>query len=510
MIPVPFVLGYAETHYSFFPGLSLIHRRQPEILTDAPARIEPGQDLPLALIVKDAHLFPVVLEKVEVAVHRDRAGCIWKQVIHEAPQTISDPLFWRVFTIPAADLAGARIAINSRIEYTCRGRRGVALNDNFPTLPHRQLMVEVADQPLPCEPGWLYGDAHIHTNYSTSHVEFGAPLQLTERMAKAFGLSFFAAADHSYDFMCLHEDYRRFEASAALWNRRAGELRQSRAQVTILPAEEISCANAQGRNVHLLAIGNRDFIPGSGDGARRKRNRKPERTIGQAISQVHAQGGVCFAAHPLVKAGFVQNLALNRGAWSDKDLSEDVDGVQLWSGQRDTAFYRMRKKWVAMLLAGRRMHLIAGTDAHGDFNHTRKIKTPFLSLEQSPVFFGMARTCVQTESNSERAIMAALARGQSLVTDGPFCRMRIEGARICWLALSTAEFGRLWRLRIFSGRAGESDEKIEQEMEWKDTSACYDAQGMIALPKASYLRAELTSRLGAREFLCMTNPVWLE
>ncbi len=507
MVPIPFCLGYAETHYRFLPGLSPIYRKQPEILTDAPARIEPGQDLPLALIIKDAHLFPVVLEKVEIAVHREGAGCIWRQVVFEGTQTIADPLFWRVFTIPTANLGGATIAVNSRIEFQSRGRSEIALNDNFPALPHSQMVVHIADQSLPCEPGWLYGDAHVHTNYSSSHVEFGAPLALTSQMAKAFGLSWFAAADHSYDFMCVQENYRRFDASAALWNKRATEINGTSREVTVLPSEEISCANAKGRNVHVLAIGNRDFVAGSGDGARRKRNRKPEHTIQEAISLVRGQGGLCFAAHPLVQAGWLQNLALNRGAWSGKDLAEDLNGLQFWSGHRDISFFRMRKKWVDMLLAGRRLPLVAGTDAHGDFNCTRKIKTPFFSLEQNPVFFGMARTCVQASSSSEKDIMAALAQGQSIVTDGPFCRIRAEEGRICWRALSTPEFGRLWQLRISAGRFGES-EQIIGEQQWKDGRLCYDASGEVSMPTASYIRAELIARLGGHELLCMTNPIY--
>ncbi len=509
MIPIPFCLGYAETHYRFLPGLSLIHRRVPEILTDAPARIEPGQGLPLAIVVKDAHLYPIVLERVEITAYQENAGCIWKRTMPGSPGEINAPLFWTLFEIPLPRSAGSLIMFNTRIEFKARGQRHTVLNHNLPTLPPSQLVVRRADQHLPCEPGWYYGDAHVHTNYSTSHVEFGAPLSLTAKMAKAFGLSWFAAADHSYDFMCLRDDFRRFGPGDESWKQRNQELQEVTDGVTILPAEEISCGNAENQNVHLLAMGLRRFISGSGDGARRKWNRRAEHPVGEAIVQVRAQGGLCYAAHPLAKAGWLQNLALNRGAWTKKDLSENLDGIQLWSGQRDSAFYRMRKEWVNLLLSGKRLHLVAGTDAHGDFNCTRKIKTPFLSLEQNETSFGLARTCVEAESSSAIDIMTALGKGRSIITDGPFGRIQVEGNRLCWRALSTSEFGRLRRLRIFSGCIGESAEQIVGEREWKDQQPCYEARGETPSPKAAYVRAELTSRVGEREFLCMTNPLWL-
>ncbi|GIX06917.1 MAG: hypothetical protein KatS3mg115_1320 [Candidatus Poribacteria bacterium] len=57
--------AYAEWHYRFLPGLSLLFRRRPEIYWDAPWRVEHGQPLPLAVLVKDADRFPVRIESVQ-------------------------------------------------------------------------------------------------------------------------------------------------------------------------------------------------------------------------------------------------------------------------------------------------------------------------------------------------------------------------------------------------------------------------------------------------------------
>jgi len=47
---------YAETHYRFPYFFSLLRKNEPEIIADAPHRIEPGSPLPILILIKDAHL----------------------------------------------------------------------------------------------------------------------------------------------------------------------------------------------------------------------------------------------------------------------------------------------------------------------------------------------------------------------------------------------------------------------------------------------------------------------
>jgi hypothetical protein len=63
---------YVEIHYraGFLP--SRYYSREPEILADAPWRIEPGLPIPVFLIVKDAHRYPIFLLKVLVVIEYDR------------------------------------------------------------------------------------------------------------------------------------------------------------------------------------------------------------------------------------------------------------------------------------------------------------------------------------------------------------------------------------------------------------------------------------------------------
>ena len=48
------MLTYAEIHYRPFGIPSLVYRKQPEILFDAPRRVAPGNPIPLFILIKDA------------------------------------------------------------------------------------------------------------------------------------------------------------------------------------------------------------------------------------------------------------------------------------------------------------------------------------------------------------------------------------------------------------------------------------------------------------------------
>jgi len=65
---LPGGLLYTEMHYRWRPLPSRYFRKEPEILADAPRRVEPGRPLPLLLLVKDAHRYPITLERVTIEV----------------------------------------------------------------------------------------------------------------------------------------------------------------------------------------------------------------------------------------------------------------------------------------------------------------------------------------------------------------------------------------------------------------------------------------------------------
>ena len=64
------VYSYAEIHYTFF-RYSLINRRYPEVIADAPWRVDAGEPIPIVCIIKDADQFPVKLKKVTARYEMD-------------------------------------------------------------------------------------------------------------------------------------------------------------------------------------------------------------------------------------------------------------------------------------------------------------------------------------------------------------------------------------------------------------------------------------------------------
>ena len=65
---LPMVIMYAELHFRFKWSNSRYFRKEPEILADLPIRIEPGNDIPILLIIKDAHIFPIIFKRVEIKI----------------------------------------------------------------------------------------------------------------------------------------------------------------------------------------------------------------------------------------------------------------------------------------------------------------------------------------------------------------------------------------------------------------------------------------------------------
>ena len=72
------VFLYAETHYRFRYFFSFLRKHEPEIIADAPHRIDPNQSLPILVLVKDAHQFPIKLNKISVVIRKDGKTLIKK------------------------------------------------------------------------------------------------------------------------------------------------------------------------------------------------------------------------------------------------------------------------------------------------------------------------------------------------------------------------------------------------------------------------------------------------
>ena len=56
---LPFIFLYTEIHHRFKYIGCKYYKKEPEIIVDIPHRIEPNQDIPLLVLDKDSHNFPI-------------------------------------------------------------------------------------------------------------------------------------------------------------------------------------------------------------------------------------------------------------------------------------------------------------------------------------------------------------------------------------------------------------------------------------------------------------------
>ena len=518
---------YAEMHYTFRHFFSFLKRRWPEVIADAPHRVQPSVPIPVLCLIKDAHRYPVVLETVSISMSYSsgRRGYIsFPLNVH-----VDEALWGQVFWIEPEE--GGEVRIDVRFDLK-RGRKHVVVhNDNYRTLSHAPLCIHVASAPLPCALGWYYGEAHSHTSYTRDQVEFGAPPKAAALLARAMGLSWMAVTDHSYDLDDRTDSFLENDPSLPRWRQLKAEveaLGKAIKDFAVVLGEEISCGNANKRNVHLLAYGIETFIEGKGDSAEQGLQTKPDLSIGEAIGRVVEQGGVAYAAHPLESFSFLQRLLLGRGSWEAEDVEDErLTGLQIWNGRHDQNLQRGKAIWVQMLLEGRRAFIIGGNDAHGDFNRRRQIAMPFVAMrEEANKVSGQVRTGLLLKDElSPSAVVEAFRRGRAIVTDGPFLAFHLKneqgdaasigetlsGTRIQLYvdARTSDEFGRFDKIVVFRGDLHRRIETVLRrftQTSVSDSDRFLDRGVEIHVEEPGYIRAEGTTERGHR---CFTNPIWI-
>ncbi len=520
----PIFINYAEIHYRFPFLVSYLKKDEPEILADAPFRVEPDQPIPLFYLIKDADQYPIILDKIIIEM-QDYSGNSWREVLNYEQRQITEDFWYKVHFFRQGDLHGI-VTINVSFFYTRKGRRRKCKNDNYRTASHRPLKVYLAEDPLPALKGWHYGDAHYHSDFTNDHVEFGAPLDVTAYVARALGLTWFAVTDHSYDVDDLPYNYlkndpdlqkwKKFQKLVADWNWRHSDM-------IIISGEEVSCGNHRGENVHLLGLGISDFIPGKGDSAEIWLENKPDLTIPEVLDRIEANNGIAFGAHVGDQASFLEQKLLGRGNWHIRDgLYENCAGLQIWNG-RD--FKQGRKLWIDLLLQGKRAVCIAGNDAHGNFNRYRQIGIPFLKIAEGDwQKFGDVRTAVYCEKLTLENILTALKNGNSFVTNGPFGKILVVDINediysmgtlvptkpnyLTALAKSTSEFGAIQSVILFSGDLEAKEEAIWKK--WSLSSYWWKFDIPLKSFSGNYVRMEIESANSTKKFHCFTNPIWLE
>jgi hypothetical protein len=473
-----FIALYAETHFRFsrwFP--SFLFSCEPEVIFDAPRRLEPGEDLLVMLMVNDLHRFPAELSGCAIAVSRQ----------NETPKRYNFPAIsafevehpfrhtMRAFLlrIPRSELPGGLFHITCTIIVKCGSRLQAVINDNLRGTSKLSFSCFAADDHLPGSEFCSYGDLHIHSQYSQSHVEFGPPITVIDSLAHSSGLSFAAITDHSYDFASSMDNYLMPDPDLERWKTFQSEISENKRRgVIIIPGEEVSCLNNKKEVVHLCGLGLMDFIPGNLDGARKNRQKDRQLTVAETVQAIHEQGGIASAAHPGVKPGYFQRLFLRRGAWSEQDMQCGIDAMQILNNGFTPSWSNGKSMWINMLQRGYNVPLAAGNDAHGDFNRYRALTIPFFSIgENQGRFMGYAKTGVYGKRRTVSSLIAGIREGATFITTGPFAAISLSDScdekpvisnrpisgdvRELYIhAISTPEYGPVRTVEVFGSEYG--------------------------------------------------------
>ncbi len=420
---IPAILLYAELHFrlKMFKGRYFIN--EPEILSDLPIRIEPGKKLPILILIKDAHIFPIKLQNVEVILYKKHKMA--ERYDKEYNLSINKYWWHDTIFINVDNICGT-IQVDIIFTYEANSNTKTCKIHNYPLSTHRKLETYISEHAYPNDGNVVYGDLHYHTNLTEDMVEFGAPIKSTLNAAEAMGLDFFCNTDHSYDLDDKPGSWTETDPKLEKWNNSRIEIEKLNAETSnssyIIPSEELSLHNSNGKNIHALILNNKSFLAGAGDGAEQLFNYDAEYDTINLHNNME-DNSLCIAAHPFVKTSLLQRLLLRRGKWEKDDiLPENMIGLQILNGELDKTFYLSLKIWIKLLLEGYHKYIFAGNDAHGNFNQYRQISIPMVSLkEQKKQLFGQFRTGVLINGKSKNvaSTLDSLKKGNCFITTGP-------------------------------------------------------------------------------------------
>ena len=529
MMLVPPLLGYAETHYKMGFVPSLLKKNEPEIIFDAPHRLSPGSDLPVLLLIKDAHRYPV--QVLDAAVELTVPGRpVVRRSFDLGGETVEAPWWWRVLQVPRPDDLTGDATVRVQGRFRQGEREFTVVADNHAKTSHEPFAIHLAEEPLPYPEGWHAGDMHTHSHLTADQVEFGVPWDAALPLVRALGLSWFAVADHSYDLDDHHHSFLERDPDLKKWHQlwqAADELEARGGDVVLLPGEELSVGNSHRRNVHMLILGNREFFDGWGDSAERWLRNKPQWLIPAVLERLDATALVA-AAHPGAPVPALEWLLLRRGRWTSRDLQHPrLDGMQVLNGAFDDSFDRGLSLWIRMLLSGARLLLYGGNDAHGNFARFRQIGFPFFTMREGPdQRFGVAKTVVYLGGPPDRqSLLRALKQGQVVVTDGPFLEIHLRGQNgaesrmgqvfrgapqsLHLRARSSPEYGYVREISVWLGAIGGREVRVQRIRRTKLAYTYETEVRLPSLPRSGYIRAVLFTRRNGDHY-AFTNPVWFD
>jgi len=521
---------YAEIHFRMKGLPNFLFKKEPEIVLDMPWRVMIGNPVPLFLFVKDAHQFPVKLKYLHIRIHNKDEN-ISTSLSIALDKVITDPFYWETIEIPAEKFSTpGNYLISAELTFEVNGRQKKLIQDNYRGIPHPPFDLLVSSEELPALQGWQWGDLHLHSNYTSDQLEFGAPIEAIVQAARCLGLSFVAVTDHSYDLDDEPDDYLTNHPNFPKWKTFLQEvfnLQNKYPDFGIIPGEEISLGNCKNQNVHCLLLGDDQFFPGVGDGGERFFRNQPSLSLQEVLQQKSGESCI-VAAHPRITPPLSQRFLLNRGHWHLPDLLQPgLEHWQILNGQVDSLFHESLQLWIRALLQGEKIGIIAGTDAHGNFNCYRQVQIPFLKLKYSRKFIlGKVRTGIKIKSPVEKAVLLrALRQKRAVISTGPALDLEIHTKNHIYeigdtlpnepiqflqiRASSTAEFGELQEIRLFKGDL-QNRKELQQTF---PSNVTYSFRLKIPFSREEhigYIRGEVISKKGEHLFYAFSNPIWFQ
>ena len=516
-----FVAGVCSYAYDELHVNAMLTANEPDVVADTITRTTQTGRLPILLILRHTDAYPTILKRVRITFEVEGNETPTEMVV-DYNLKLKRP-WWHdvVYAEVWNNQFKHRIIINVYFELQIKGKDKIIVNNNLRDYKGNPLEVKMGVPYLPRFKGWQYGDAHFHTLFSDNAVEFGAPVNVSALFGQLFGLGWMVFTDHSFDLDDVDGDSNTNDPDLGRWHRYLSEIEaaaEADSRMVLVHGEELSCGNKQGQNVHMLVYNNSEFLPGNGDGY--ENGSTPDLACADVTASL-SESEAAFAAHPITDLRDVETKILNRGNWALEDaLDPNLTGLQAWN--HDYAPHPDGlAQWIEVLLQGRHKYLLAGSDAHGDFNMAYHVGKNRLS-------FGNVRSAVYVgDTFTKESLIKGLKQGNIVVTNGPAAMLElingqgdsaIVGQSItggpftaALSARSTYEFGPIEEVRVIIGDPDAGEESLLTTYSGEYASDPMDMESTVRLPddfSSGYVRLEVVSKTDAQEFYAYTNPVW--
>jgi hypothetical protein len=584
-----------------------------DVVADAPYRLQKSYPyLPLIVFMKDITPGRIHIKSIQISIFSQSAGSKYAAVIPgnfyevidsdgtrvekngrpvllrfdegEAYETvITDPWYRMIF------LHKDQLEVTTGKHLIYRNARylqyRVEVNYQHQALSPKSLQFTfrtlLSESDLPRVDDWYYGDNHYHSEFTDNPAEYGGPLPMTAKVAKAMGFSWVTVTDHSY---CLSYPKTREEKDQGnrwlSYKKAVQKANETQKDVLLVGAEEITFSRPI-IGLHLLSFGN-PFVEDTslaGFGSL---------TIEEVLQKITGNGtqgkGFLFAAHPTsggytweddyydvatnpkwgnVFAGlqifnekilYQRTTTLPAGdeALEPFELLDEDSRQRPWSKELREG---LKNHWIKRFLVPslkeyrksgnlRKYMILAGSDAHMDFNYSLRPKVPLFLQYLNDNAFGKVRSLVYlpkqdgqvlTESN----LHEALRNGRTLLTDGPVVlfNLKIEGENRVYrfgetvflspgknleLSLewqSTPEFGPVQSIKLIQGTPrGEkniTDQIRLPALRKRENGLKGQLKHLFTnwTQSPCYLRLQASSMIdpqtGEGVFGCFTNPIWI-